>query len=285
MKYIFAILLLIAAKFACADDNYSITLTQSSSDKNTSSKGALLQYTSPEDGDDSYSIDAALSFIYKPASSTTSEYSIVVEGHKNTLTDSEQDTLSYKLNGFFNPICYKHLGGGICAKKINSTVSLEHKSNFVDDTDSIQVVNEWYALDKDLRMFEKPGDTILQLNPKIGLEYEDITDSDEAKNGTEFRLFSQFEVELVPFPKNEELKKFSLVWTYQYWESFGESGVFEELKGSYFSNQYKLKYKILEKKEVETSLEFIKFKGSNPRTSLDFNEYRQLGISIKLNFS
>lgn len=285
--FILFLILLISQKVNAGSS--SLTLNQSSQDKNTSSKGALFQYTNPEEGKDSYSIDAALAYSYRPGVENR-EFGFAVEGHKNNLTDKEQDTLQIKGIGFITlskSDCSTAGGVSTCLDFVNTNISIEHKTNNIDNSKSIQVVNEYYMKNTDWLLFSKPKDGWIRFDPKIGWEYENTIDSDDGKEGDTARLYGYFSASITPFPKHEDLKKISFDWNYSYWHVLNKDKKLEIDVDSFLSSKISANYEILKTDSgIEVTLTFTKFRGSNPRTDLVNQKYSQLGLTVKgdLNF-
>ena len=281
----------------CAKGNSKWLLSQHSIDKNKTSKPAMLQYTNPDEGKSSYNIDGALSYLHTPdktPNDMTLEYGFSIEGHKNTLTDKLQDTLAVKAHGFMqlleggcvsttaviDGVTHTVPGVEVCTNALWGSVALGHQTDNEKNTESIQLINEYTGVFKDLNINVPPSEgTYWFWSPTIGLEYEDFIKAPDNKKGDLMRIFARIDATLVPLPKDFDALSFS--FSFANWKDFNKDSSLDIADDSHSLKQFSMSYRLTPKDyPLEVSLEYTWFDGENPREKKIEQKYSQIGFGF-----
>lgn len=292
MKYIFIVLFLAGLLFVEVMQNHAIgaesfVINRHSTDKNLTTKPALFQYTDPSSGDSSKLIDISIAYAFSKENSNK-EFSFAIELHQNTLTDKEQDTLSFKANMFTDFVskdCKKNgQESTYCAEQLFGTYSLSFQQDLVKNTESIIFINEYVGQYPALKI-----NSLLNENnrwnwsPIAGIELEEVIKAEEDREGFVGRLYLGSDLNLKPFiGKNS--KKLIITLSYRHWENFGKDERLAIVKDSHNLKTVKVSYPLAKSKNFTLSLELARFDGENPREKKEKQVYNQVALGFKGKF-
>ncbi|MEH6711789.1 MAG: hypothetical protein V7733_11285 [Paraglaciecola polaris] len=258
-----------------------IKLSQHSTDKNKSSKPAMLLYTnSQQDGvlgedKETYSIDAALS-IECPLSKTN-EYMFAVEAHKNDLTAKETDSLALRAGWSMNRLNDKHY---------RVQTSLGYINDYVKDTKSVQAISDFEFLYEDWYV-NSPwiGEiSAFMWSPVLAVEYERFIHDPDSKEGGVLRAMYGIN-STYSFFENKARGLYRIVFdaSYSYWHNIKDSDLLE-LSNNHELTTMTLSYIIDKSTEYEIALSYKYQNGEDIRNKIADNEFDQIGFSVSFTF-
>ena len=269
-------------------DRFDFKLSQHSRDKNKISKPALIQYTNPKDKKESYLLDAAIKAVYAPSGSSI-ETTGMIEVHKNTLIDKEQDTLSlgvmvgkYLIESGCTNIPGV-VGVKVCKNNLFGDASVSYQKDNENEKKSVLAVFElsgtvadWY-----LNNVHAKSNFPVYWSPIFGLEYEDYITSNDSKEGSLGRLYGNIEIGVYPFFSELE-GRLSFTFSHSYWSDFGKDEALKIEDDTHKLNKANISYQVTPSdSKVAVSLNLSWLDGENPRTKKADQQYTQFSIGVK----
>ncbi|MGH8446787.1 MAG: hypothetical protein ACREVL_16065 [Solimonas sp.] len=216
------------------------TLRQSLDDKNSSSKPATLQWTSPDDGKDSYAIGAALEIdlgehdselaLFGSRYNTTTSFSPTVSYYRNSIIDKPKNTLQAGVVWNYGVRSFDDGSGGTDIWQQQFTTSLDYKDDRIKTGKGVQYGIAWAPVlvpgslsPNRVREF---GLLAAYWQPEFSLQGEHANGLDDESAGNVYRLKPNVIVKLYPWPGPLE-QALSLQFEYSGWWNFAKSGPFD----------------------------------------------------------
>ena len=247
----------------------SFKLRAHSSDKNKIGKPATVQYVDA-DSEDSYSIDAALTYLFLSSASET-DWSLGIEAHKDTLIDKEQDTLEFYVSADRQWLSKK-------ANTLSMAITPKYQRNGEKDSESFLLISEFWGSVDSLRLNGfGPGDSYWYWAPTFGIEYENVLEDDDDQEGDLFRIYGQMEV--AGWIIKDELS-FSL--SHSVWRDVSKDDDLGIADDTHELSEASIKYSLGETKSGgEFSIAVDWLNGENPRTKKQDQRYTRLSFGVK----
>lgn len=261
-------------------------ITRSVVDKNNAEKPAQLQLTMPDEGEDSYAVDGALSLLFPPVLLTNKleewtgalwESALTAEYHRNNQTDKEQDTLvgSFTVLGVVGDLAEGNW-------TLFPRLSLKYKSDEVKNTKSGLLVADLMPALKRPRIGREFGPAQLRFlfQPSVGTELERVFEAkDDEPTGTVVRAFGDADLRIFPLANTFDERLEFYVYG-KYWNDISESGSLDDRDDGhelvragvtvYFDN------------EKRFGLGFDRVNGENPTEGLPDQTYDQISFKVKI---
>ena len=257
-----------------------LTVRQSILDKNKVSNPANIQFVSPDDGEDSYVVDAGIKFDIVPSSLRSSlEAGPSIEYHRNTATDMEQDTLLAGFDGLW-------LLGDALEQDLVSRLkgSLAFKDDEVATTEGFQAAGYWLPESRKYGLgltATGPDQLAFLWQPSIGTEFESIQEArDPSAEGDVIRFRADLDLAIYPFFKALDGGRLELLASLSYWAEAEESGRFRCGEDDFDLIKLGLVYWIDEERHFGVGLDRVK--GDDPTK----NQFDQdfFAASLKITF-
>ncbi|WP_316364690.1 hypothetical protein [Candidatus Thiodiazotropha sp. CDECU1] len=263
-----------------SQEEFSWSIRQHSRDKNLTSKPALIQRTSPDEGDSSTSLDLAIKGSYLPQGSDR-EFSLTLERHKNTLITKEQDLSALV---FAVEDSWGDLTDGY---SFIPEFSFAHKTDKKKDSKSLLAIGELTGIwgKAGINYLKGSDDFKWYWAPTVGLEYENIIDAEDNNEGNVSRFYTDIDITFYPFFKKLDNGRLSLFYSYSYWNDFSEDDDIDDGDDTHKLKAYGISWQLTEsppknQQGIVVSLEIKWVDGEDPRNNKSSQEYNQIGIGI-----
>lgn len=274
------LLLLLLPSIVYAQVFEHFKIRQSVIDLNEISEPARFNITFPDSGDNSFLINAGLS--YKPDKSylvhgILLEWSGTIEYQRNTAIDKEQNLLSASLSGYI--ISDFDL---IFAGSLNSQLIAKLKSNYQDTARSASVNLKVIPAISKLKFsqFFGPDNFKLLFEPYFGIYYESKLSTVDNFDGDIFRAYGTPVFAIYPFWKKYDCR-FILSASRSWWFNIYENN-FLTLQDVNDPTLWNISAQIYFTSEKNFGINGSYTNGSNPMNDLGDQEFYQLSLTFKL---
>lgn len=274
---------------------YHLSLRQSAFDKAALKKPSQIQYTSAEDGEDSYAIDAGLTWnltgFFGAEEPRYGEYSLLTEYHRNSLGKSKKNTLFFGLLGQYDigNIATDPFVHQFDVKALYKRDSVAHTRNFIADVMYWPFIRRAPGAGAESINFGSywgPDDFLILSQPGLGLQYETGGDP----GGSAIRGKFAFDLAFYPFAKTLGVSQgtdriagpLEITASYQAWAGLDRSGSFRNQDSyqelftasiNYYFGTYSDK---LEQRPFAIGLDYVN--GESPEEGFEDDQYWRVGF-------
>ena len=267
-----------------------LSLRFSKKDKNQADKPAQFQYTNPSGGDNSYSIDAGLTYdISKALGDTPYDLNVSAEVHKNTTLKKEQDS---RLLGATIRRAWPDAFFG----SLMPSLSLENKNDEIKDSGTLIGTIKVPFLFQGTPLSSIDGTDKLKWAPRagVGFEWNDVYDAPSSgPTGhvgrglayaecqlfwkPEFRTKENDKDEEARFGERQVIAPAVLTIDAQGWRDMTESSALDDGRDDHFIFHAGLAWFFDSGRHFALSIDYTH--GENPTLGLDQQQFVQIGIS------
>ena len=276
------LLMIAQASNANADIPVVWSLAKHSRDKNLISKPATLQYTFPDNGRSSYSIDGALKATFLPDNSDC-EYSLAIEDHKNSLIDKKQDSLSAVL-GVETSVGDLETKGYV----LIPDVSVAYNSDRVKKNSSLLIIGQLSAAHGRLGINKLKGNDIIKAYwvPTIGVEYRNVLDSEDDITGNVTRSYVNVAATVYPLYEVLDNGRLSITISFTNWLDLSESSAIDSGADSHDLFKCGISWELTDKppegtKKISVTLGLEWLDGEDLRDNKEQQRYGQVSLGFK----
>jgi len=271
--YIFLVLIILSTQATALE----ISVAQSTQDKNLIKKPAQLNYTKPKNGDATTNADVGIGVVLIPSlMKSKANLSAIIEYHKNTDTDKEQNQRQFGLSGLYIS------GDGTSTNIYRSQVSIKYKNDAIKGNEIASASYNFIPAISALNIDSVYGSDYLKYvwTPSFSLEYEEVIGaSDNGPKGTSLRFYPSIDIVLYPLASYFK-RAVELSLSYTHWLDINETKGLDDGNSTHKLFKAGLIYYFDEKKNVGFGVDYVE--GENPSEAFADQQYVQVGLRVKL---
>jgi len=253
---------------------FHLSLRQSVLDKNVIEKPASIQFVHPSNGQDSYAIDAGLTFRLVD----TDHWFVgpLAEYHRQTQISKAQDNFQAGLTLI-------NITGDVSKDPVTSFIqgTLKYKNDRITTGEALLAKLEYTPLAPRAGIGTSIGSGEFEFiwQPTVGLQYESADDVRKTKqSGEEARAMANIEIGLFPWASSLR-HRLQFVARETCWHSFARSGAFDKFGADYDIFRASLTWYLDTGRHFGVGIDYSN--GSDPELGLLRQELTTLSLKVK----